>query len=116
MILAVVDDLMFKSKIAAAAKHANAQVVFTRSPEETLEQARATKPHLVIFDLSSSRLDALRTIAALKADPGLSATRMLGFVSHLQSAVVAAAREAGVHDVLARSAFAEKLPQILEGG
>ena len=55
----------------------------------------------------------IETIAAIKQDPALAATRTLGFVSHVQSDVIAAARQAGCDEVLARSAFTEKLPAIL---
>jgi hypothetical protein len=39
--------------------------------------------------------------------------KTLGYVSHVDSATIAAARQAGVDDVLARSAFAARLDEIL---
>jgi hypothetical protein len=41
---------------------------------------------------------------------------MLGFVSHVDSDVIAAARAAGIDEVLARSAFAARLAEILTTG
>jgi hypothetical protein len=52
-------------------------------------------------------------IAELKADPVLKEVRTLGFVSHVQTATIDAARQAGVDQVLARSAFVERLGEIL---
>lgn len=114
MILAAVDDLLFTSKIDAAAKQRGVHVVFVRSPEDVLEQARALRPALAIFDLNSQRLQPLSTIAGLKADASLAGIRTIGFVSHVQIALIEAARSAGMDEVMARSAFAAKLGDILE--
>jgi PleD family two-component response regulator len=113
MILAAVDDLLFASKISAAARQLGAEVVFARSPGDVLRQARARRPDLVIFDLNSRQTDPLATIAALKADPELGGVRRLGFVSHVQTELIAAARLAGADDVMARSAFSARLAEIL---
>ena len=74
---------------------------------------REKKPSLVIFDLNSSRLDPMRRIAEMKADPELKSVRTLGYVSHVDTATVAAARAAGIDEVLARSAFSARLADIL---
>ena len=114
MILAAVDDLLFTSKIHAAAKQRGVHVVFVRSPEDVLERARTLRPALAIFDLDSQRLQPLSTIAGLKADASLARIRTIGFVSHVQIALIEAARSAGMDEVMARSAFAAKLGDILE--
>ena len=113
MILCVVDDLMFASKIATAAKAVQAQVAFERAPGNVLPRVRAERPALVIFDLNSSKLQPIETIAAIKRDGDIATTRTLGYVSHVQADVIAAARAAGCDEVLARSAFSEKLGDIL---
>jgi PleD family two-component response regulator len=113
MILCVVDDLMFTSKISAAAKAVQANVAFERNPQNVVARIRAERPSLVIFDLNSARLKPLDTIAAIKADPELQATRTVGYVSHVQGDLIAAARQAGCDEVLARSAFTAKLGEIL---
>lgn len=115
-ILAAVDDLMFSSKISTAANQMGIDLAFARSSEDVLCQARASKPSLIIFDLNSTRLDPIGTITALKQDAELSATATLGFVSHVDSEVIAKAREAGIDEVLARSAFTARLAEILTTG
>jgi CheY-like chemotaxis protein len=115
MVLCVVDDLMFSVKISTAAKAAGAPVLFERAPDAVIARVRQDRPTLVIFDLNSSRLKPIETIAALKADPDLQAVRTLGYVSHVQSDVIAAARQAGCDEVLARSAFSDRLGSILSG-
>ena len=113
MILCVVDDLMFSVKISSAARAVNAPVAFERVPQAVLSRVREERPSLVIFDLNSSRLAPIETIRALKSDPELRGTRTLGYVSHVQADVIAAARAAGCDEVLARSVFSEKLGAIL---
>ena len=52
----------------------------------------------------------------MKADPVLTKIPIVGFASHVQTDVIEAARKAGVDDVLARSAFTQRLPEILARG
>ena len=98
---------------AATAKALAAPVFFERSPDMILARIREKQPSLVIFDLNSTRLRPLETIAQMKADPTLADIRTLGYVSHVQTDLISAARSAGIDEVLARSAFSERLGQIL---
>jgi PleD family two-component response regulator len=113
MILAAVDDLLFSSKIRTTAKQTGVDLVFVRTLPAILEQARALRPSLVIFDLNSAKVSPLETITALKQDADLSSIRTLGFVSHVHTGLIEAARQAGIDDVMARSAFAARLAEIL---
>ena len=113
MILVAVDDLLFSSKIRATARQLDVELAFARTPEEILTQARALKPSLIIFDINSGKADPINTVAALKADPELRDIPTTGFVSHVNTVLILAARDAGMDEVMARSAFAANLPQIL---
>jgi CheY-like chemotaxis protein len=113
MILAILDDLMFTSKIKATAAQLGTSVTFARSSAAALDQMRAQRPDLVILDLNNPRTDPLGTVSAMKADPQLAAIPTVGFASHVQTDVIDAARSAGVSEVLARSAFTQRLPDIL---
>ena len=113
MILAVLDDLLFSIKIKTAAKTLGAEVFFERSPDQVLESVRTRGPRLVIFDLDSVKMRPIEVIAAMKTDPALRDIPTLGFVSHVRADVIAAARAAGVGQVLARSAFVDQLGSIL---
>jgi PleD family two-component response regulator len=116
VILAILDDLLFTSKIRSAAAHAGATVVFARSSQDALARMRTEPPALVILDLNNPRTDPLGTIAAMKADAALDAIPTVGFVSHVDGATIAAARDAGIDEVMARSAFVTSLPQVLARG
>jgi DNA-binding NarL/FixJ family response regulator len=115
MILCAVDDLLFSIKISTAAKALGVDMYFERSADQVVPRVREKRPSLVIFDLNSRKLQPMDAIAAIKGDPALSATRTLGFVSHVDTATIEAARQAGVDQVLARSAFSERLGEILTG-
>lgn len=116
MVLCVVDDLLFASKIRATAQSVGATVSFEKDASRVVDRVKAEHPSLVIFDLDTPRLRALETIAALHADPSTQAVPTLGYVSHVQTERIAAARAAGIGEVLARSAFATQLSEILSRG
>jgi PleD family two-component response regulator len=114
MILCAIDDLIFSIKISTAAKTLGGiDLFFERSPDMVIPRIREKRPSLVIFDLNSAKMKPLEAIAAMRADPELNTVRTLGFVSHVDSDTIDAARRAGVGQVLARSAFAAQLGQIL---
>ncbi len=113
MIVCVVDDLIFSIKISTAAKQLGVDIYFERSKEKVLQTVREKQPSLVIFDLNSGKLAPIDAIAAMKADPALATIRTLGYVSHVDTNTIERARAAGVDQVLARSAFSERLGEIL---
>jgi CheY-like chemotaxis protein len=116
MVLCIVDDLMFSVRISTAARAVGADVRFERQADLVLERIREEQPSLVILDLNSASLHPMATLAAIAADPTLQHIRTLGYVSHVDSDTIAAARAAGIDQVLARSAFSERLGDILREG
>ncbi len=115
MVIVAVDDLMFASRISSAAKALGVAIAFARSPEAIVEAVRTTTPRLVILDLNSVKVRPLEAVMALKSDPALAAVPTVGFVSHVQTELIAEARQAGVDQVMARSAFVAQLSQLLRG-
>ena len=115
MILAVLDDLMFTSKIKTAASQLGVAVTFARSADTALGEMRKASPTLVIFDLNNARIDPLRIVAAMKQDATLASIPTIGYASHVQTDVINAARQAGIGEVLARSAFTQQIGEILGG-
>jgi PleD family two-component response regulator len=67
----------------------------------------------VILDLNNPRTSPLAIVQSMKADPALAAVPTLGYVSHVDTATIDAARQAGVGEILARSAFTMQLAEIL---
>jgi CheY-like chemotaxis protein len=113
MILAAVDDLFFKVKIVEAAKQVGARLGTASTAPDALARARADRPGLIILDLHSVPCAPLEVLKALKADPDLKTIPTLGYFSHVEEAVGRSALEAGCDQVLPRSAFSAKLPDLL---
>jgi DNA-binding NarL/FixJ family response regulator len=113
MIVCAIDDLIFSVKISTAAKSLGAEVYFERAADKVVQTVRDKRPSLVIFDLNSARLKPIDAIAAIKNDAELKNIRTLGYVSHVDTGTIDAARQAGVDQVLARSAFTGQLGDIL---
>ena len=115
MVLALVDDLMFRSKIKSTAGQLGVRVVFVASRDSALAVMQSEAPALVVLDLNNARTHPLGTIAAIKRDKALAPIPVVGFVSHVDVATIDAAKAAGLDEVLARSAFTMKLPDLLAG-
>lgn len=113
MIVCAIDDLIFSIKISTAARQLHADVHFERTADKVVDTVRDKRPSLVVFDLNSARMRPLDAIRALKADPELQKVPTLGYVSHVDADTTAAARAAGIDEVLARSAFVAQLQRIL---
>jgi DNA-binding NarL/FixJ family response regulator len=110
-ILVVVDDLIFASKISETARRLEISVEAVRI-EDLAARVRQGPVRAVIIDLNHPSGAAIEAVRALKAGASWRGT-VCGFVSHVQSEIIRAAREAGCDEVLARSAFARDLPQLL---
>jgi hypothetical protein len=104
-VLAVVDDMFFKSKIRAVAEAVGAQISFPRTKEALVE--RAGQADLVIVDLQNQKID----VFSLPSE--LGATRLLGFFSHVEVELQRRAVAAGYDRVMPRSVFARDLAEIL---
>jgi PleD family two-component response regulator len=111
-IVAVLSDLIFIVKIQEAAKRAGVDVVFVKSLEGALAEAK-DNPAAMILDLNTTAMDPLEVIARLKGDSETSKISLLGYVSHVQGDLKQAAQERGCDTVIARSALSTNLPSIL---
>ena len=109
IIIAVVDDMFFASKIRAVAEAVGAEISFPRSKEALIQKVRETKPRLVIVDLHNQKIDPNELAREIKSDD----IRLLGFFSHVQTDLQRNAIAAGFDEVIPRSVFARDLPKIL---
>ena len=112
MVIAFVEDLLFKSKIRAVAQAAGAAISFARGSDDVDGMVRKGSPELILIDLEGRSGDAIETIRAIRAAAG-SGTRIIGFGSHVNVDRLRAAKEAGCDQALARSAFVQILPNLL---
>lgn len=113
MVLVVVDDLMFRSRISSAAKAVGVTIAAATTAPAAIARARELKPSLILFDLDSARTEPFEVLRQLQDDEELAAIPTLGFVSHVHADAIRQARALGIGEVLARSAFVTALPDIL---
>jgi PleD family two-component response regulator len=112
-VVAVLNDLMFTVKIQEAVKRAGMEVVFVTTQQDALAKAKQN-PAVIILDLNYSAAEPLELIGKLKNDDKTSAIGLLGYVSHVQVDLRQAAQEKGCDIVIARSAFSQNLPTLLQ--
>jgi DNA-binding NarL/FixJ family response regulator len=104
-VIALVRDLMFSSKVAATARAVGREVVIVREPGKLGGQ----KGRILLVDLNLP--GAIEAGASWRAENPTH--RVVGFVSHVDTATIQRAREAGL-EVMARSGFVEALPALIE--
>jgi CheY-like chemotaxis protein len=115
IVLAIVDDLFFASKIRGTAEQLGVTVSFPRGVDALIEAAVRDKPALIICDLHSTRIDPVELAKQLKTHEQLCSIPLLGFFSHVQTELQRRAREAGFDNVVPRSMFTKNLAEILRG-
>ena len=111
-VLAVMDDLLFLSRVREAARGAGVEVRPVRQPAQLVEGVR-DGGRLVLVDADSSRLPWADALAALKAEGLLDAVPVVAFFSHAHAERAETARAAGCDRVFPRSAFVRELPTLL---
>jgi CheY-like chemotaxis protein len=107
------DDLMFTSRVTGTARDLGLTVAPARNPAALLDVARRQPPTCVIVDLAHGGLDLPSLMAGLAALP--HRPRVVAYGSHVDTATLKAARDAGCDVVLPRSKFVEELPTALPG-
>ncbi len=113
-VLAVVNDMIFATRIREAARSAGVELRTALTAGALGEALRGGAPALALFDLSDRRCPALELVRALCADPAGAAVPTVGFFSHVEEQVRLAALAAGCGEVLPRSRFVQELPALLQ--
>ena len=109
MILVAVRDLLFSSKIDAAAKRLAVDVAWAPRGAPLSAAAAEKRPAVILADLGEpGAMDELRAILA--ANP---ATQVVGFLGHLRTDLMDEARGMGVAEVLTRGQLAASLDEVL---
>jgi CheY-like chemotaxis protein len=111
-VIALMDDLMFLSRIREAARGAGADVRTVRGAADLVGAAREGG-RLVLVDADSSRLPWAQAVRALRAEPPFAGVPVVAFLSHVHVEGAEAARAAGCTRVLPRSAFVQELPRLM---
>ena len=103
-IVILVRDMIFSSKIFATARAQNCIVKSFRDPAKLL--AEPGRRLIVDLNLEGAIPAAIAWKQATKGE-------VVGFVSHVDTFAIAAARAGGLDRVMARSEFVQVLPELL---
>jgi DNA-binding NarL/FixJ family response regulator len=103
------DDMIFSSRITGTAQALGLKIDAVKSAKTLTARAKERTPTCVILDLSHPELQPSELIRELH-DACSCMPRLVAFGSHVDTATLRAAREAGCDIVLPRSAFVEQLP------
>jgi len=106
------DDMIFTSRITGTARDLGLCVKPARSIQTLNSQIHEQAPCCIIVDLGHAGLsigDFMKGLGQLCTP----VPRVVAYGSHVDTAVLRAAREAGCYAVLPRSKFVEDLPRAL---
>jgi CheY-like chemotaxis protein len=106
------DDMIFTSRITGTARDLGLCVKPARSIQALNSQIQEQVPCCIIVDLGHAELsigDFMKGLVQLCTP----VPRVVAYGSHVDTAVLRAAREAGCYAVLPRSKFVEELPRAL---
>jgi DNA-binding NarL/FixJ family response regulator len=110
-LVACVDDLFFRSKIEATARHLDVPVRFIEAkdlPAVCLDGKTAA----VLIELTANG-NCLAAIRKLREETKTRDLPIVGFLSHVDRELAREAESLGVTRVMPRSEFAETLPDLM---
>lgn len=114
-VTALVDDMLFISKIRETGKALGMIINFPRNLETLRATIAEDPPALILVDLQHQKLDPVQLANELKANETVKDIPLLGFFSHVQADLQRLAMQAGYDEVLPRSIFFRDLAKILAG-
>jgi DNA-binding NarL/FixJ family response regulator len=109
-VILAVRDLVFRSKILAAAERLGTPVAIAPRGTPLDQAARDHGPGTLIVDLGEPGV-----VDQIPAAKQAGATRVVGFLGHLQEDLMVASQRAGVDEVLTRGQFVQRLDDLLRG-
>ena len=112
-ILAVVDDIFFLAKIQQTARQLGVTVEPV-APEALQERLAGNGVRAILLDLNHKSGKAIAVLQGVRDNPATHAIPVVAFLSHVQTDLAQAARAAGCGRVMARSAFSQQLPVLLQ--
>jgi hypothetical protein len=110
-VLVAVRDLVFRSKIHAAAERLGVELRLAPRGAPLSAAARELGRGTALVDLTEP--GAIEEIRQVKLDGGV---RVVGFLGHLEVDLARAAREAGADEVLSRGQLVQRLDEVLREG
>ena len=112
-ILAVVDDIFFLAKIQETARQLGITVEPV-SPDSLGASLAENGARGILLDLNHRSGKAIAALERVKSTPANRSIPVVAFLSHVQTDLAQAAHAAGCDRVMARSAFSQQLPMLLQ--
>jgi hypothetical protein len=109
-LMACVEDLFFRSKIEATARHLNVPVKFVECSKLAGAVADGSAGAVLLELSAAGAIPAVKAVRGASASSGLP---VIGFLSHVDRKLADEAQAAGVTQVMPRSQFSETLPDLL---
>ena len=109
-LIACVEDLFFRSKIEATARHLDAPVRFV-AVRDLAKACGGKDTAAVLLELSNG--ESIGAVRELRRARATQALPVIGFLSHVDKDLAKEAESAGVSQVMPRSQFSETLPDLL---
>ncbi|MCC6235657.1 MAG: response regulator [Verrucomicrobiales bacterium] len=97
-LLLVEDNEMNRDMLSRRLERRGFVVVLAEDGQQALAKAAATRPDLVLMDLSLPVMDGWETTRRFKADPVLRTIPIIALTAHAMSSDERTAREAGCDD------------------
>jgi hypothetical protein len=110
MVIVAVRDLLFRSRIQSAAERLGVPFALAARGASLEQAVREAGGGTLLVDLTQPGV-----LAEIAAARGAGAARVVGFLGHLQTDLMAEAAAAGVDEVLARGELVKRLDGILSG-
>jgi len=111
-VLALVDDLFWRTKIEHAVKSASSPIVFLADPSELAAAADPQTVSILLVDLSL-RKEPFDAIANLKKNAKTKSIPVIAYYEHVRKDLLEKGTAAGCDEVLPRSAFSEKMGDLV---
>ena len=112
-ILALVDDLMFASRIEGTLRASGYEVRVAPVASVTVVIAREWEPDGIVVNFGAPFQGWEDAIRAIRAEPLLAHTPLLAFGPHVDTAGRAAATAAGAVRVVTNGAFFSRMPEAI---
>ena len=109
--IAIVSDLIFATRITGTAKKVGARCKIVSNPSALQEALESDEPSTVLVDMNCDGISPEEAIRSVKSQ--FPNARVVAFFSHVQTKLRDQARAAGADDVWPRSAFVQRLPELL---
>ncbi len=112
--LLISQDLFFSSKVTGTARELGLTVESKGNLRKALSKVAEGQYGCLILDLAMPGVVVADVIAATKSLPDEDRPKVIAFCSHVHTARLEEARQAGCDDVMPRSKFSATLPELLK--